>query len=64
MTFTIEFFRVRESDCAHHLNRITHIATDLESAKTKAKSLFETLYLPQNPDGLRILDEHGYEVFF
>jgi hypothetical protein len=65
MTFTIEFFRIRESDHAHAtLDRITYIASDPESAKTKAKSLFETLYLPQNPDGLRILDEHGYEVFF
>ena len=47
------------------LDRIQHIATDLESVsvKVKAKSLFETLNLPQNPDGLRILDEGGQEVF-
>jgi len=30
----------------------------------KAKSLFETLNMPQKPDGLRILDQHGDEVFF
>jgi hypothetical protein len=30
----------------------------------KAKSLFDTLNLPQNPDGLRILDQDGQEVFF
>jgi hypothetical protein len=38
----------------------------LESAKVKARSLFDvgTLDMPQNPDGLRILDEDGNEVFF
>ena len=46
------------------LDRITHIATDVESAKVKAKSLFETLNMPQNHDGLRILDQNGHEVFF
>jgi len=65
MIFTIEFFRIRESDNAHAvLDRITHIASDLQSAKVKAKSLFETLNMAQTPDGLRILDEHGHEVFF
>jgi hypothetical protein len=65
MTFTIEFFRIRESDNARAtLDRVTHIAPDLENAKVKAKSLFETLNLPQTPDGLRILDENGHEVFF
>jgi hypothetical protein len=64
MMFTIEFFRIRERDNAHAtLDRITHIASDLESAKVKAKSLFDTLNLPQKPDGLRILHEHGHEVF-
>mgnify|MGYP001382835004 CR=1 FL=1 len=65
MIFIIEFFRIRESDNAHAtLDRITHIASDLEGAKVKAKSLFETLNLPQDPDGLRILDQDGHEVFF
>ena len=65
MMFMIEFFRIRETDHAHAmLDRITHIASDLESAKVKAKSLFDTLNLPQNPDGLRILDQSGHEVFF
>ena len=64
MIFTIEFFRIRESDNAHAtLDRIPYLATDLESVKVKARSLFETLNLPQNPDGLRILDEGGQEVF-
>jgi len=65
MMFTIEFFRIRQKDNAHAtLERVTHIAADLESAKVKAKSLFETLNMPQNPDGLRILDQAGREVFF
>ena len=65
MLFTIEFFRLREEDDAHAtLDRITHIGTDLEAVKVKAKSLFETLNMPQKPDGLRILDRDGDEVFF
>jgi hypothetical protein len=65
MMFTIEFFRIREKDNARAtLDRITHIATDLDIAKVKAKFLFETLNLAQNPDGLRILDQNGEQVFF
>jgi hypothetical protein len=65
MIFTIEFFRIRKSDNAHALlDRITHMAPDLESAKVKARSLFDTLNMPQNPDGLRILNHDGHEVFF
>src|ERR1700741_664150 len=65
MLFTIEFFRLREEDDAHAtLDLITQIGTDLEAVKVKAKSLFETLNMPQKPDGLRILDQDGDEVFF
>ncbi len=65
MLFTIEFFRLREEDDAHAtLDRITHIGTDLEAVKVKAKSLFETLNMPQKPDGLRILNRDRDEVFF
>ena len=67
MMFTIEFFRIRKEDDAHAtLSRVTHIASDLESAQVKAISLFNvgTLNMPQNPDGLRILDQDGREVFF
>jgi hypothetical protein len=65
MMFTIEFFRIRKEDNAHAtLDRVTYIASDLESAKVKAKSLFDTLNMPQNPDGLRILDQRGNEAFF
>ena len=65
MMFTIEFFRIRKQDNAHAtLDRVTYIASDLESAKVKARSLFDTLNMPQNPDGLRILDQSRNEVFF
>ena len=65
MQFTIEFFRLREEDDAHAtLDRITQIGTDLEAVKVKAKSVFKTLNMPQKPDGLRILDQDGDEVFF
>jgi hypothetical protein len=65
MKFTIEFFYLREEDDAHAtLGRITHIGTALEAANVKAKSLFETLNMPQKPDGLRILDQDGVEVLF
>jgi hypothetical protein len=67
MIFTIEFFRIRKEDNAHAtLARVTHVASNLESAKVKAKSLFDvgTLDMPQNPDGLRVLDQDGIEVFF
>ena len=54
MMFTIEFFRIRKEDDAHAtLDKITHIAPDLESAKVKAKSLFDTpVIMPQNPEWL------------
>ena len=64
MMFTIEFFRIRKDNAHAMLDRVTHITSDLESAKVKARSLFDTLNMPQNPDGLRILDQSGNEVFF
>jgi hypothetical protein len=64
MQVTIEFFRIRASDDAHAiLDRIFQIVPDLDVAKVRAKSLFETVDLPQKPDGLRILDESGTQVF-
>ena len=63
MQFTIEFFRIRPGDGAHAtLDRISQDLPDLESAKTRAKSLFETLDMPQAPDGLRVLNSSGVEV--
>ncbi len=65
MIFPIEFFRIRERDNARAtLDRITQITSDLEGAKVKAKSLFDTLNMPPNPHGLRILDDGSHEVFF
>jgi hypothetical protein len=65
MMFTIEFFRIRLTDDAHAtLDRLSVIVDDLDAAKVKARSLFETLEMPQRPDGLRILDEGGCELFF
>jgi hypothetical protein len=62
--FTIEFFRVRDTDDAHAiLGRVEHDTTDLEGVKVRARSLFETLDMPQKPDALRVLDERGDEVF-
>jgi len=62
--FTIEFFRIRVGDDAHAiLDRVQHGTADLEDAKVRARSLFETLNMPQKPDALRILDQSGDEVF-
>jgi hypothetical protein len=64
MNFAIEFFRVRSIDDSHAtLGRISVSADNLEAAKVKAKSLFETLSMPQKPDGLRILVQEEREVF-
>jgi hypothetical protein len=61
---TIEFYRIRSEDQAHAtLDRITQIVPDLDGAKVRARSLFETLDMPQTPDGLRSLDSEGAEVF-
>jgi hypothetical protein len=64
MNFTIEFFRTRPSDEAHAiLDRISIGADNLDAATVKAKSLFDTLDMPQKPDGLRILDQVKRELF-
>jgi hypothetical protein len=57
MNFSIEFFRTRPSDEAHAtLDRISIVVDNLDAAMVKAKLLFDTLDMPQKPDGLRILD--------
>ena len=64
MMFTIEFIRIRAGDKAHAtLDRVLQTATDLDAVKVRAKSMFDTLDMPQSPDGLRILDESGRELF-
>ena len=63
MMFTIEFIRIRAGDKAHAtLDRVLQTATDVDAVKVRAKSLFDTLDMPQNPDALRILDEGGREL--
>ena len=62
--FIIELFRVRDIDEAHAtLDRVEHDTTDLEDAKARALSLFETLDMPQKPDAVRILDHNRNEMF-
>ena len=64
MRFTFEFFRIRGGDGAHAtLDRVSQDAPDLEAAKDVAKTMFKTLNMPQTPDGLRILDNGGAELF-
>ncbi|GAC1564142.1 MAG: hypothetical protein NVS2B5_30100 [Beijerinckiaceae bacterium] len=61
--FTIEFYRIREHDDAHAiLEKVSLIARDLDSARTKAISMFDNANMPQNPDGFRILDQDGDEL--
>ncbi|WP_246215833.1 hypothetical protein [Microvirga makkahensis] len=62
--FIIEFFRVRKTDGAHAiLDRVEHDTFELDDAKVRAQSLFDTLNMPQKPDALRIMDHKGEEVF-
>jgi hypothetical protein len=64
MNFTIDFFRTRPSDEANAtLDRISIVADNLDAAMVKARSLFDTLDMPQKPDGLRILDQVKRELF-
>jgi hypothetical protein len=64
MMFTIEFIRIRAGDKAHAtLDRVSQTAPDLDAVKVRAKSMFDTLDMPQTPDALRILDEGGRELF-
>lgn len=64
MRYTIEFFRIRPGDDAHAtVERVSRFAGDIEEAKGEAKTLFDSLNMPQQPDGLRILDEAGGELF-
>jgi hypothetical protein len=60
MVFTFEFFRIR---CSDTLDRVLQNVPDLDAANVRAQSMFENMDLPQKPDGFRILDEGGKEVF-
>jgi hypothetical protein len=53
-----------QCDNAHAtLDRISIVAENLDTATLKAKLLFDTLDMPQKPDGLRILDQVKRELF-
>ncbi|WP_029349223.1 hypothetical protein [Bosea sp. 117] len=60
MKFVIEFYRTRERDDAHAVvGRETVDAVDLDAAVEMARSLTQSLDMPQRPDALAILDENG-----
>lgn len=60
----IEFYRLREQDDAHAtLDRISLVAPDLDAALQVAGSLYLTLSMPQVPDGVRICDDEGRELY-
>ena len=64
MVFTFEVFRIRASDNAHAiLDRVDQHVADLDAAKVRAQSMFENMDMPQRPDGYRILNEGGTELF-
>jgi hypothetical protein len=64
VSFKIEFFRIRPSDEAHALlDRVPDDGPDLAGVKKRAKLLFYQLNMPQLPDGLRITNALGVEVF-
>jgi hypothetical protein len=65
MEFAIEFVRVRESDGAYAvLDRVQYFSDDYQKVIPRAKYLFLIADLVQKPDGLRILDDRGYELLF
>lgn len=64
LNFVIEFYRQREADEAHAmLDRVSLEAPNLRAAWEAAGSLFHTLAMPQIPDGVRICDEEGAELY-
>ena len=60
MKVIIEFYRIRESDDAHAvLGRVECEALDLDAAVSMARTLVDTLEMPQEPDEIGISDECG-----
>ncbi|MCB4767304.1 hypothetical protein LGR54_01685 [Ancylobacter sp. Lp-2] len=63
MQFVIEFYRTRERDYAHAVvGRETVDAVDLDAAIGLARSLAQSLEMPQRPDALGIVDENGHTL--
>lgn len=60
MKIVIEFYRMRKQDDAHAVvGRETRDVADLDAAIETARSLAQSLDMPQRPDALVILDESG-----
>lgn len=63
-TFVIEFYRTRERDDAHAVvGRETVDVLDLDAAIEMARSLAQSLDMPQRPDALAIADENGRALY-
>jgi hypothetical protein len=64
MEMTFEFYRIREGDNAHaRLGRVTRETAGLDAAMELARTLMQTLEMPQQPDAVRIIDADGAELF-
>jgi hypothetical protein len=64
VNFVVEFYRSRDEDGAHAmLDRIVLDAPNLRAALAAAGAMLQTLPLPQIPDGLRICDEDGSQLY-
>lgn len=60
MKIVIEFYRIRKQDDAHAVvGREAMDVADLDAAIEMARSLAQSLDMPQRPDALVILDESG-----
>lgn len=65
MKFVIEFYRTRERDDAHAVvGRETVDAVDLDTAIGMARSLAQSLDMPQRPDALAIVDESSRTLHY
>jgi hypothetical protein len=64
MKAVIEFCRVREGDGARAvLGRVTCDVIDAGAAIGMARSLFNTLDMPQAPDIVSVFDDQGREFY-
>ena len=64
MMVSIEFYRTRETDDAHAVvGREVAEAVDLETEISIARSLAQSLDMPQRPDAMRLLDATGATLY-
>ncbi|WP_205602548.1 hypothetical protein [Chelativorans alearense] len=60
MKVILEFYRVRAGDTAHaRVGRVSRSVADADDAIKLARSLLLSLDMPQEPDFVAILDDHG-----